>query len=286
MSKGVLLFAYNNQSVDYLKQAVYCAKRIKEFLNLDVAVCTDNIPYLKKTYPFYKNYITHVIEASIPETKQTRVFYDGSMANRTLPWKNHNRSDCYEVSPFDETIVMDTDIIVSNDKLLECFNYNEDFLIYKTIHDINPDRPDKEEYLRISDRSIDMYWATIFYFKKTDETKFYFDLVKHIRENWHYYRLIYQIPTKNFRNDFAFSIAIHILNGFTKQHWPKQPPGNLWFTTDRDVLHQYKDEKFYILLDKKHWMGHYTINTVKDCNLHLMNKFSLNRHIDKEFVNE
>jgi len=30
MNQGVVLFAFNNISVDYIKQAVYCAKRIKK----------------------------------------------------------------------------------------------------------------------------------------------------------------------------------------------------------------------------------------------------------------
>ena len=34
MSEGVLLFAYNNEQLDYVKQAIFCAKRIKEFTNL------------------------------------------------------------------------------------------------------------------------------------------------------------------------------------------------------------------------------------------------------------
>jgi hypothetical protein len=131
-----------------------------------------------------------------------------------------------------------------------------------------------------------MYWATVFYFKKTNFTKFFFDLVAHIKENWHYYRLVYQIPQKNYRNDFSFSIAVHILNGFQKGSWPKTLPGNLWYTTDRDVCLEMQNDKFVFLLDKKDWPGHYTVGSIKDSTIHIMNKFSLNRLIDKEFENE
>ena len=31
-TKGVLLFAFNNAEIDYIKQAIFCAKKIKEHL--------------------------------------------------------------------------------------------------------------------------------------------------------------------------------------------------------------------------------------------------------------
>ena len=47
MTNGVLLFANNNPQVDYIKQAVYCAKRIKKYLSVDVAIATADGDYLK-----------------------------------------------------------------------------------------------------------------------------------------------------------------------------------------------------------------------------------------------
>ena len=34
MSQGVLLFVYNNESINYLKQAIYLAKRIRKYMDL------------------------------------------------------------------------------------------------------------------------------------------------------------------------------------------------------------------------------------------------------------
>lgn len=286
MSKGVLLFANNNSNIDYIKQAVFCAKKIKEHLNLDVALCTDNPAYLISKYPFYKKYIDTVIEHTIKEAHQTRKFHDGTMSHRSLVWNNFTRSNAWDITPFEETIVMDTDVIVGNDLLKYCFESNEDFLMDKDVFDINPDRPEPYAYERISDRSIYMYWATIFYFKKNKTTKFYFDLVNHVKENWHFYRLIYQIPDKVYRNDFAFSIAVHILNGFQTRNWPNPLPGNIYFTNDKDVLHDFKDNKCTFLLDKRKWLGHYTLGSIKDCTVHVMNKFSLERAINEDFLNE
>ena len=40
--KGALLFAFNTDTVDYVKMAVFTAKRINRFLNLPVTIVTDN----------------------------------------------------------------------------------------------------------------------------------------------------------------------------------------------------------------------------------------------------
>ena len=64
------------------------------------------------------------------ECTQKRTYRDGTMAKRDLEWRNHERGTCYDITPFEETIVMDTDFIVGNNILLNAFDTNEDFLIY------------------------------------------------------------------------------------------------------------------------------------------------------------
>lgn len=284
MTQGVLLFANNNKQIDYVKQAIYCAKKIKKHLGLPVALVTENVEYLYKTYPFYTKYIDYVISVDRTTTDQQRGFRDGVYTKKVLEWKNQSRSDCYDLTPFDETLVMDTDYIVCNSHLKNCFNSQDDFLIYKDFVDISPGR-NMSSLRRVSDRSIDMWWATVFYFKKNDNMKFFFDLVKHVKENWNFYRLTYQIANRNFRNDFAFSIAIHILNGFENTNWPKPLPGKMYLSTDLDIVTNAKEETFTVLTDQKE-NGTYRAVKVSDSNLHIMNKFSLGRIIDEEFADE
>jgi len=286
MSKGVVLFAQNNHTIDYIKQAIFCAKKIKKHLQLPVALITDNEDYLEKTYPYYSKYIEHVISIPWKECKQKRTFQDGAMSNRNLEWRNHDRSTVYDLTPFEETLVMDTDFIIGNNLLANAFKTQDDFLIYKTVTDLNYKRPDAEKFNSISDRSVDMFWATVFYFKKTEKMKVFFDLVEHIKSNWLYYRLVYQIPEVTYRNDFSFSIAIHIFNGHQRNPWPGILPGKLWFTTDSDILIKMDNEDYTFLLDKRNWKGHYNVGSIKDANVHIMNKFSLDRAISEVLENE
>jgi hypothetical protein len=285
-TKGVLLFAFNNVEIDYIKQAIFCAKKIKEHLKLSVALVTDDdISYLETAYPFYKKYIDVVLLVPKEKTTQLKNFSDGAYSLKKLEWKNQSRPDCYEISPFDETIVLDVDYITCNDNLLNCFKIDEEFLIYKNPIDVANTVRNINSFDRISDRSIDMWWATGFYFKKSPFMKMYFDLVKHIKENWTYYRLIYQIPNTNYRNDFSFSIAIHILRGFQESFWPVTMPGTMYMSFDTDILEKLDGNALTIIADYKNNASYMAVS-VKDANVHVMNKFSLGRIIDKEFKNE
>ena len=61
MTNGVLLFAFNNSNIDYVKQAIFRAKRVKKYLGLDVQVVTDAVDYIKAEYPFWHKYINYII---------------------------------------------------------------------------------------------------------------------------------------------------------------------------------------------------------------------------------
>ena len=41
MSKGILVHAFNNEEIDYVKQAVMVAERAKKYLNLPTSIITD-----------------------------------------------------------------------------------------------------------------------------------------------------------------------------------------------------------------------------------------------------
>ena len=61
---------------------------------------------------------------------------------------------------------------------------------------------------------IDMVWATVLVFRKTEKAKKIFEMVKYVKEYYPYFNEIYRIYSKNFRNDYAFAIALEQINGF------------------------------------------------------------------------
>ena len=283
MSKGVFLIARNNGEIDYAKQAVFLARRIKKYLGVPVTLATDSEEYITSDYG--TDDFDNIITLPYVDDRNMRYFFDGSLTKKTASFKNNNRASVYDLTPYDETLLMDTDYIISNDLLKSCFSAKSDFMLYKKSNDIAKVR-DEAEFDTISNTSVDFYWATVVYFKRTETNETFFNLIKHIEEEWNHYRRVYQITSGLFRNDFAFSIAIHIMNGFSPGSFAQQLPGSMLYTTDKDVLQQLKDDKFMFLVEKKDYLGEYTALTTQGQTIHVMNKVSLNRIIDQEFAND
>jgi hypothetical protein len=218
----------------------------------------------------------HLVWNSSP---QYRRYFDGSLTYKRLKFKNDIRIKSFELSPFDETLVIDCDYFINNDKLKHCWEQPHDFLIFKDAMDLSGYRNDPR-LKSVSDKSIDFYWATVFFFRKNSNTEIFFNYLGHIQENWNYYRHIYQIDHSLYRNDYAFSIAIHVMNGYQKGNWAYSLPGKLYYTTDRDLLMDYKNQSMKFLIEKQNYKGEYTLIKIDNLNVHVMNKFSLSRILD------
>ena len=285
MTQGCVIYAFNNEEIDYITIAMEAARRVKLFLNVPVCLITDSIKQVDAVDPTRKFFDT-VIDvwqdknlkptAELLNNKNLREYSDGTMAQKKANFKNSIRTKTYELSPYDETLVIDSDYFLANDILTSCWQQDQDFLIYKTGYDLSGYRI-HQEFNKVSDYTVDFYWATAFWFRKSANTKVLFDLIDHIRENWDYYKLVYQFASHMYRNDHAFSIALHIINGYTGVEWSGKMPGRMLYTLDKDILVGMTDRSFKILLEKQNRQGEYTLQTTKDVSVHLMNKFSLHR---------
>ena len=292
-SRGILVYARNNSQVDYIKQAYFLAVRVKDYLGLPTTLVTDSAEFLDLEYPNWRLVFEKVIRVvwdsensqedtvlSRNETHAQKKFYDGSLVSKQLEWKNNLRSSAYDVSAYEETLVLDSDIVICNNNFAKCFEQKHDFLIYRDAVDLaGIDTGD--DFRRISDTSVDFFWATAFFFRKTLDNKVFFDLLKHIEENWTHYKRIFQINAPYFRNDHAFSIAIHIMNGYQTSDFANPMPGTLYFVTDKSILWEINQDSLLILLEKPKYVGEYTPLRINKSTTHVMNKFSLNRCIDE-----
>jgi len=291
-NSGVLLFARNNTKVDYLKQAYFLAKQVKKVLNLPTTVVTDSKNYLLESFPDAEKVFDKILSISWSKNnnnvdfvvgKDENHFYktysDGTIFKTKLEFKNNLRSTAFRISPYDETLLLDTDILLLDNLYKHCFTQDHDFLIYDKSYDLAGFR-NYSEFQYVSDIGVKFYWATAIFFRKTEKNKIFFELVEHIQDNWHHYKSIFQIKQSYFRNDHAFSIAIHIMNGYNDGDFAKLMPGKLYFTTDKDICHSIKDDKVIFLLEKENYIGEYTLMSWQGVTIHVMNKFSLNRCID------
>jgi hypothetical protein len=274
MTQGVLLFANNNSDIAYTDLAVFAAQQVTKYLNVPVSIVTDSKDSVSK------NVFDKVIEIT-DNSPYTKRFYDGTDSNKTLQWKNTSRSQCYELTPYDETLVIDVDYIVNSPTLNYCWNQPHDFLIYSEYCDLAQWRTSLE-FDHVSEYSIPFCWATVFYFRKTDINKQFFDLITHIKLNWVYYKFVYQIHSTNFRNDYAYSIAIHMMNGFTNGTFSNQLPSKMFYTLDTDFLIDIHGDTMKFIVEKQNTPGEYTALKTSGLDVHVMNKYSLLRYLNNE----
>lgn len=194
--KGVLLYCFNTESYRYDKIAAKTVPLLKKYLKLPITIVT-NAETFKCLPPLgFINY--KIIE------NQT-----GNQINQKS-WHNLDRHRAYELSPYEKTILLDIDYFCYSDYLLTLSDTDQDFMIHDQVHDVTGN--DSYKFARNS--MIPMVWATVIIFKKTTRAQAVFDMVKYVKERYGYFCGLYRIDFKNFRNDYAFAIALHQMGGF------------------------------------------------------------------------
>jgi hypothetical protein len=203
MTTGVLIFAFNNEHIDYLAMANWSAKNIRRHLQLPVAVVTDQaIP---------SNYFFEQVIPAVPEGKYSRKFAD---QEETVTWYNGNRVDAYELSPWSQTLVLDADYVVASNELKKVLAIKQNFVAHKTAYDVvNQDNFD--DLNNFGSYNMPMWWATVMMFRRSTEAKLIFESMMMIKNNWQHYKNLYSVNRPTYRNDFALSIALGIVNGHT-----------------------------------------------------------------------
>jgi hypothetical protein len=277
MSTGALIFAQNNASIDYTKLAVFCADRVLEFLKIPVSLVTDNKQWLLDNFPNHK--FDQIIEISFDEFYQKRYMCDGTMSSSVIEWKNFSRCDAYELSPYETTILLDSDYVINSSILSLSLDKDCDIQMYKKCFDLASWRS-TNEFSRINQYSIPFYWATVVVFKKSLISESFFNLVSYIKQNWAYFKVLYSIDSQLFRNDFAFSIASHIMNGKTTGQFITELPGSMTYIKDTDLVYKMDNTAITFLIEKQNYCGEYQAVKTTGIDMHIMNKHSLSRFID------
>lgn len=248
MNRGVLLFAFNTPDIDYVDMAVKTAKRVNHFLNLPVSIVTDS--EVKHDYQF-DNVI--IVSAQSDNVKEGKV------------WNNKGRYRAYELTPYDETILLDTDYLINSDKLLSVFDFYDDFCCHDTTSFIlNPNAPQEI----ISSLSFKTLWATVIVFRKTLRTKQIFESLEMVQSNYQHYVNLHKFIGHMYRNDYGLTFSLRIVNGHLDNK-RDTIPWNL-LHADKDVtVYKNSSTEFnteYMIIKEKQYI------TVRDCDFHMMGK--------------
>ena len=201
MSKGVLLYCFDTEQTQYHRIMDRCISLIKKNLALDITVITNERTL--SVWPNKENCNTIVMEQEV-----------GNRRDRQ-DWYNLDRCHAYDLSPYDKTLLLDIDYFCYTNNLLQYLESDYDFLISNSIHDLTG----RDLYKFSTNSVIPMIWATVIVFKKSAKAQSIFDMVKHIKSNYQYFCELYRIDFKNFRNDYAFAMALNQIDADSNQNF-------------------------------------------------------------------
>ncbi len=280
MNNGVLIFAHNSTDVDYAAMALISGGLAKKHLGVPVSLITDRstVAWMEESGSLAKaqEVFDKIIEVERPLTKNRRKLHDG-FEGKDIPFINNNRYSVYDLSPYDKTLLIDSDYLIFSSTLNEYWSVDAPLMMAETMTDLTGERfgvLDK----RVSETGVHMFWATTVMFDKSPESKFFFKLVDFIKDNYVYYADLFRFNPSQFRNDIAFSVAKHIMNGFETELVYTLPP--ILTVFDKDVLQSVSGEKLLFLVSNPADVADYWAATTKGVDVHIMNKQSIIRNKD------
>lgn len=203
MSKGYLILAQDTKKEDYLRMAYALALSIKNTQSKVSNVCL----------------ATDVKPRSIPK-KYKQVFDEivpipWSDHAKDSKWKIENKWKYYYMTPFDETVILDADMLFPAD-----ISHWWDILQHKDVWITDKPRTFKGQIITstkyrnafVSNELPNVYTAFM-YFKKNNLAAELYAMVEYIFNNWErfYYNYLDENRPKHLSGDVAYALAIKLL---------------------------------------------------------------------------
>ena len=286
LARGYVMFAHNNSNVDYGTMALCNALLIKKNLKYNnIALVSDSgtVGHLESTYSetvmraaFDRIIIDEVDRADAG----IRKFNDTRYSSFTDSYTNINRPNVYDLSPFDETVLVDADYLMLDNTMDLVWGNIEEFMCNRKTKDLDHKINNFGFDNRFNDMSIPLYWATAIYFRKSEKSKLIFELMNFVKENYEYYQYLYQFNHSGyFRNDYALSIAIHLANNLMEYgSITPLPVDHILFSMEHDEMHAFNSGR--CLMTSESTQGDFQLHSVSS-NVHVMNKRAILRHKDE-----
>jgi len=194
MSKGFLVLAQNSD-VDYIRQAYALALSIRA------------------TQPTINN-ISIVTNDAVPEEYQAAfdqiipIPFNDAASNST--WKVENRWKLYHASPYNETIIFDTDMLVlDNIEGVWKFINDRDLFFTSSVVDYKNRVIDNPTYRKMFvANDLPNLYSGMCYFRKSDTALEFFKLLEFITYNWE--KMYNTVAPKNMQNFYSLDVSIAI----------------------------------------------------------------------------
>ena len=129
-------------------------------------------------------------------------------------WKLANDWQVYEASPYDLTIKLEADMIITKDMSywFDVFS-KQDVVVCTKIRNFQGKVSTQRLYRRfIDDNNLPDTYNAITFFKKSDTAKKFYDIIKDVFTNWKEYKDILKCnKDEKVTTDWAYAIACHII---------------------------------------------------------------------------
>lgn len=199
MSKGFLVLAQNTQDTDYVRQAYALALSIKHSQHTvtSISLATNNI-----VPDEYKSVFDHIVEIPwITVTDETR-------------FRAENRWKLFHITPYDETMVLDTDMLMLEDISSwweYCENYDIKFCSRVKNHKLETVNASVYRQTFASNNLPEPYFA-LHYFKKSQPALEFYKVLEFVITHWDFCRGTFapNNPQEWVSMDLASAIAIEI----------------------------------------------------------------------------
>lgn len=260
MNCGALLFAFDSE-VKYTKLAVECAKRIQNYLKIPVSLITDH----EMDTDIFDNQI--IIDKTFGTNK--KYWYD---RRQQTSWYNQGRCSALDHTPYERTLLLDIDYMVNSGDLLPLIQSSQSFLCHRNVQNVNGSK-----YIStMGVRNTQMWWATVIIFDKERFSRDVFHAWQMVEKHYTHYADLFAFSRKQFRNDYALSLALLLANGNIMPEnceipWP--------------LLNVEPETGTVSLVDNTWWINYSTKNIpkkvcVQNHDLHIMGKSYLEKIFD------
>jgi len=202
MSRGFLSFAQNTEGVDYLKLAYLQALSIKTSNTINQYAVVVDAETAALVTDQQRQVFDYVIEIPLgDDAKNSR-------------WKMQNEWKAQMVTPFDETIKLESDMLIPQD-IEHWWNIlsAKDICFTTQIYDFRGNPSTTRAYREAFDaNNLPDIYAGFYYFKNNDAVKPFFDLSRDIFKNWNYVRthVLKDCVSAPASTDLVFALAAQL----------------------------------------------------------------------------
>ena len=258
---GAVIVANNTDRFNYVRLAEICAERVQRHLKIPVSLVTTS----DVTSTVFDKII--IMESY----EQNQRFFTATQEK--TEWRNMGRTQVYDLTPYDRTLLLDADLFIQTNALLNHIKTNNDFAIARDVYDPTTGHIYK---MKFGKTQMDQCWATLVIFNKSELARNIFDMAQHVLNHYDYYCRLYNFADVPLRNDYAFTVACHLMGGYGQRHFDITGyalPNCDFYTdilelnTDNILIKYSKQEKTYVQRIKS--------------DLHMQNKLSLFERINE-----